>query len=74
MDTNENPLPNLTVQDLGSLKQIVEVACSRGAFQASEMRQVGETFDRLSAFLTALLIQAEQQEPTEEIPQGEAND
>ena len=73
MDTNEHPLPNLTVTDLGQLKQIVEVACSRGAFQANEMRQVGESYDRLAAFLNALLAQAEQEQP-QETTQGESND
>ena len=37
----------LTVQDLGVLKTIIEVAQSRGAFKATELEAVGKTFNKL---------------------------
>ena len=59
----------LTLSDLASLHGMIEAACSRGAFKASEMSQVGQVFDKLSNFLAA----ANQQNSEAENPQGEAN-
>lgn len=53
---------NITIADLGLLKNIIDLAATRGAFQASEMRQVGEVYDKLSAFLEAVVAQAQAQE------------
>ncbi len=65
----------LTITDLASLKQIIEVACSRGTFQAGEMKGVGEIYERLDSFLTSISEAAEraQAEPKES-QQGESND
>ena len=41
----------LTVQDLASLKQIIDVASQRGAFKPNEMTVVGNTYSKLEAFL-----------------------
>lgn len=57
----------LTVQDLTAIKQIIDVASSRGAFKANEMAVVGTTYNKLESFLGAV---AAQQEPKEE-PKGE---
>lgn len=57
----------LTVQDLTAIKQIIDVASSRGAFKANEMAVVGTTYNKLESFLSAV---AAQQEPKEE-PKGE---
>jgi|TARA_B110000908_G_scaffold115206_1_gene135089 hypothetical protein len=57
--------PELTVQDLASLKQIIDVASQRGTFKPNEMQVVGATYTKLEAFLAA--IQAQQPE------QGEPN-
>jgi hypothetical protein len=51
----------ITVVDLARIKTIIETACNRGAFQAGEMRTVGEVYDRLTAFLTSVVAQAESQ-------------
>jgi len=44
----------LTVQDLGVLKTIIEVAQSRGAFKATELEAVGKTLNKLDTFLTTV--------------------
>ena len=36
--------PELTVQDLNAIKQIIDVASSRGAFKPNEMTVVGQTY------------------------------
>jgi tryptophanyl-tRNA synthetase len=65
----------LTITDLASLKQIIEVSCARGTFQAGEMKGVGEIYDRLDAFLKNITEAAERsQEDPKESQQGESND
>ena len=51
----------LTIADLASLQGILEAACSRGAFKASEMRQVGEVYEKLTNFLASLNEKADTQ-------------
>ena len=41
----------LTVADLQMLSRIVDLASRRGAFQAGELSQVGEAFNKLTGFL-----------------------
>ena len=53
----------LTVNDLSNIKQIIDVASSRGAFKPNEMMTVGTVYNKLEAFLTTVA----QQQP----PQGE---
>lgn len=53
----EAPGPELTVQDLQTLKQIIDVASQRGAFKPNEMMAVGTTYNKLDAFLTAVAAQ-----------------
>jgi hypothetical protein len=43
--------PSLNINDLQLIKNIIDLASSRGSFRASEMQIVGEVYNRLSAFL-----------------------
>ena len=64
----------LTIADLASLKQIIDAACTRGAFRAAEMKAVGDTYDKLSAFLDTVVAQQKAQEAEQaELPQGDQN-
>ena len=64
---NEQAQPTeLTVNDLMSLKQIIDVASSRGAFKPNEMAVVGSTYGKLEAFLGAVQAQQAQQAPADE--------
>lgn len=47
----------LTVNDLNSLKQIIDVASSRGAFKPNEMTVIGTTYTKLETFLNAVAQQ-----------------
>jgi hypothetical protein len=58
----------ITVADLGLLKNIIDLASTRGAFRAAEMKQVGEIYEKLSAFLDAVIAQAQAQESEAEQP------
>lgn len=68
--TTEAPAPtqgqavDLTVQDLAMIKNIIEVASTRGAFKANELEQVGKTFNKLETFLGA--VDSQQKEATGE--------
>lgn len=46
--------PDLNVNDLVALKNIIEVATTRGAFKATELEAVGKTFNKLNTFLEAV--------------------
>jgi hypothetical protein len=46
--------PDLNVSDLLALKNIIEVATTRGAFKATELEAVGKTFNKLNTFLEAV--------------------
>lgn len=45
---------DLNISDLIALKNILEVASSRGAFKPNEFEAVGKTFNKLNAFLEAV--------------------
>ena len=46
--------PELTIQDLGNLRAIIDVASQRGAFKAAEMQAVGGAFNKLNDFLNSV--------------------
>ena len=46
--------PDLNISDLLAVKNIIEVATSRGAFKAAELEAVGKSFNKLNAFLDAV--------------------
>ena len=57
------PVQELTVQDLGVLKTIIEVAQSRGAFKANELEAVGKTYSKLESFLASIQNQQVAKDP-----------
>jgi hypothetical protein len=52
----------ITVADLDSIKNIINLASTRGAFRGEELSQVGTVYDKLAAFLEAVIAQAQAQE------------
>ena len=62
----------LTIADLASLHSLIDAACTRGAFKATEMSRVGEIYDKLSRFLDAASQQAQEQ-AEQAPPQGDTN-
>ena len=47
----EQKAVELTVQDLGVIRSVIDVASQRGAFKANEMEAVGKTYNKLDTFL-----------------------
>ena len=66
----------ITIVDLDLLRNIVNLAVTRGAFNASEAKQVGELYEKLTNFLQAVIEQAKAQdesnlnEPVTEVIDG----
>jgi hypothetical protein len=50
---------SISLVDLQTLLQIVDLASQRGAFRGAEMTQVGAIFDKLNAFLSYVAAQQE---------------
>lgn len=56
--------PNeLTINDLNAMKTIIDIASSRGTFKPNEMVAVGQTYNKLTAFLDQVAKQAEGVKP-----------
>lgn len=50
----------LTVQDLNTLRTVIDVATQRGAFKANELAAVGTTYNKLDTFLNSVKQQQEE--------------
>lgn len=49
----------ITVQDLDALRNIIDLASTRGAFRANELADIGLVYNKLSQFLEAVVAQAQ---------------
>lgn len=57
----QDPADNdLNISDLNAMKQIIDVASSRGAFKAGEMEAVGKVYNKLSNFLAQVAAKGAQ--------------
>jgi hypothetical protein len=56
-DVNENI--QLTLTDLSAMKSIIDIASQRGTFKPNEMIIVGQTYNKLTAFLESTKQQGE---------------
>ena len=63
----------ITIADLDTIKNIIDLACTRGAFRGGEISQVGAVYDKLTTFLEAVIAQAKANETNADAgePQGE---
>ena len=55
----------ITIADLNLLKDIVDLASTRGAFRAAEMKEIGDVYNKLTNFLDAVVAQAKAQEESQ---------
>jgi len=67
-------MAGLHVDDINLIRQVIEIASTRGAFQAGELKAVGEVYEKVTTFLNE--VQANEQskegapqevQPTEEV-------
>ena len=61
----ENNSSQITIADLDALKNIIDLASSRGAFRGAELSQVGTVYDKLTQFLDSVIAQAKAEENSE---------
>lgn len=59
---------SINLGDMHTIKNLLEVSCKRGTWEAHEMTTVGNLYDKLTMFIN----QAEQVTPNN--PQGDSND
>jgi uncharacterized protein YggE len=64
----------ITIADLDTIKNIIDLAVSRGAFRGGEISQVGAVYDKLTAFLNAVIEQAKANEANKEVPTADAGE
>ena len=70
--SEQQPAPQLSLADLALMAQTINVCTKRGAFNADEMRPVGELFDKLKAFVSAANKAAEEQKKLDSVEEGGA--
>jgi len=64
----DNTNTQITISDLAAIKELIDLACTRGAFRGDEMTTVGEVYDKLTGFLNTVIAAAQ----AEANQQGEA--
>ena len=55
----------LTINDIARTRDVINLACRRGAFNGAEVRQVGTLFEKLDQFIKAATAQAEAEKQAE---------
>lgn len=55
----QNPMSQLTINDLVAMKSIIDIASQRGTFKPNEMMIVGQTYTKLMTFLESVKQQGE---------------
>ncbi len=66
-DEAQKPNPNeLNIQDLATMKGIIDLASERNAFKPNEMAAVGIVYNKLELFLEEVKKQAEAQKEAQE--------
>ncbi len=61
--------PELNLNDLAAMRNLIDVVTQRGAFKANELSSVGILYDKVNAFLEAAQAAAQAAQPT--APEGE---
>ena len=62
-------MAGLHVDDINLIRQVIEIASTRGAFQAGELKAVGEVYEKVTAFLNE--VQANEQSKEGDAPKTE---
>ena len=70
MENTTQTTTDITVADLDMLRQIVDLASSRGAFRGAELSQVGEVYNKLTRFLELAVAQTQAQQDATQAPAG----
>lgn len=69
METNQQ----ITLADLAQVRQVIELASSRGAFQAGELQDIGTLYNKLTNFVNNIVAQAQAEEQAKAQEQAQEN-
>jgi hypothetical protein len=58
----------ISIADLDTIKNIIDLASSRGAFRGEELQEIGTVYNKLKNFLDAVIANAQAQQPFEDQP------
>jgi len=65
----------ISIADLDTIKNIIDLASSRGAFRGEELQEIGIVYNKLKNFLDEVIDQAKAQQTIADVesaqPQGE---
>ncbi len=53
----------LTINDLATIRNIIDLACKRGAFGAAEIKEVSAIYEKIDSLIKAALSQVESNTP-----------
>jgi hypothetical protein len=79
---NQNPVAQeqndqgliINLADLDLIRQIIDLATSRGAFKGAELSDIGRVYNKLTAFLDLAVAQAQaEQEAANPTPQDNSS-
>ena len=62
---------NLTIADLQTISNIIDIAMTRGAFRANEAKTVGESYEKINAFLQTVQQTAADQQAQQQAQQAQ---
>jgi hypothetical protein len=65
----------ISIADLDTIKNIIDLAASRGAFRGEELQEIGTVYNKLKNFLEVVIANATAQQPFTDLeseqPQGD---
>ena len=67
----EGEAPQLSLQDISTMVQIIDICSKRGGFEGSELEAVGGVRNRVAAFLQAAAPAQDEEVPEGEVPAGD---
>ena len=67
----EQQAPNLSLQDIATFVQIIDICSKRGGFEGPEMESIGGLRNKTVAFLNAASEKQGQETPEGMVPEGD---
>ena len=58
----------ISIADLDTIKNIIDLACTRGAFKGEEVYEVGVVYNKLKNFLDVIIARAKEQQQSTDAP------
>jgi len=58
----------ISIADLDTIKNIIDLACTRGAFKGEEVYEVGVVYNKLKNFLDVIIARAKEQQQSADVP------